>query len=609
MSDERLKRLREKSMKLPMLPGVYIMHAKSGEIIYVGKAKKLKNRVSQYFGAGNQHSDKVRRMVSNVENFEYIICDSEFEALILECSLIKQHKPKYNILLKDDKGYHYIKVTKGDYPSISASFDTDDKNAEYIGPYISGFVVNQTVDEVRKIFRLSQCGKSFPECINKKGRPCLNFHIKNCSAPCCGKISVADYRESVRSAVEFLKGGASQSVAVLRKEMENAAESLQFEKAARLRDRITAIEKINDRQKIYSSIYKRQDIIAVASGDSAACFEAFVFSEGKLCDREEFIIDAQDDLSSARAEFLQRYYTMRDNIPPRIAVDGEIDDKELLEKWLSEKRGTNVTIAVPERGEQEHLVTMCRNNASERLAQHLGRHLGQTAGLDELARLLNLSKPPKFIESYDISNTAGEDNVAGMVVFKDGKPHKASYRKFKIKSFSGQDDFRSMAEVVERRFTEYKNTETEDGFGQLPDLILLDGGKGQLSAVLEVLNKMGIDVPVFGMVKDSKHKTRAITSGGNEIAIKANRSAYTLVSSIQEEVHRFAIGYHRQQRSKNSHVLKLTEIEGVGESRAKKLLAKFKTISAISKATEQQLIDAGMPKNIAENIITYYSFS
>ncbi|MBO5746664.1 MAG: excinuclease ABC subunit UvrC [Clostridia bacterium] len=608
MTDERLKRLREKSMKLPMLPGVYIMHSKSGEIIYVGKAKKLKTRVSQYFGAGNQHTEKVRRMVSNVEDFEYIICDSEFEALILECSLIKQHMPKYNILLKDDKGYHYIKVTKGEWPTISASFDTDDKNAEYIGPYISGFVVNPTVDEVRKIFCLPHCGKSFPDCINKKGRPCLNFHIKNCSAPCCGKISAADYRESVRNAVEFLKGSVSQSVSVLRDEMEKAAENLQFEKAARLRDRISAIEKIRDRQKIYSSVYKRQDIVALAVSDTAACFEVFVFQDGKLSDREEFLIDAVEDLPSARAEFLRRYYTLRDSIPPRVAVDGDIEDKELLEKWLSEKRGTNVVIAVPERGEQEHLVNMCRNNASERLAQSLGRHMGQTAGLDELARILGLSKPPKFIESYDISNTAGEDNVAGMVVFKDGKPHKSDYKKFKIKSFSGQDDFRSMAEVIERRFLEYKNAETDEGFGRLPDLILLDGGKGQLSAVTEVLNRMGINVPVFGMVKDSKHKTRAITSGGNEIAIKANRSAYTLVSTIQEEVHRFAIGYHRQQRSKNAHILKLTEIDGVGESRAKKLLSKFKTISAISKATEQQLIDAGMPKNIAENIITYFSF-
>ena len=607
MTDERIKRLREKAMNLPLLPGVYIMHSKTGEIIYVGKAKKLKNRVSQYFGAGNQHNDKVKRMVSNVEDFEYIICDSEFEALILECSLIKQHMPKYNILLKDDKGYHYIKVTKGEWPTVSASFDTDDKNAEYLGPYISGFVVNQTVDQVRKIFRLPHCDKTFPKDINKKSRPCLNFHIKNCSAPCCGKISAAEYRESVRQAVEFLKGGVNQSVSALREQMEAAAEKLEFEKAARLRDRITAIERIRDRQKIYSSVYKRQDIIALAVADSAACFEVFVFDDGKLTDREEFLLDAVYDLPAARSEFIQRYYTLRNSIPPRVAVDGEIEDKDLLEQWLTDKRGKGVTIAVPERGEQEHLVTMCRNNASERLAQSLGRHMGQTAGLDELARLLGLAKPPKFIESYDISNTAGSENVAGMVVFKDGKPYKPSYRKFKIKGFSGQDDFRSMAEVIERRFTEYKNAETEDGFGRLPDLILLDGGKGQLSAVLEVLDRMGINVPVFGMVKDSKHKTRAVTSQGGEIAIKANRSAYTLVSTIQEEVHRFAIGYHRQSRSKNTHVLKLTEIEGVGETRAKKLLSHFKTISAISEAGVEDIVKIGIPQKTAENIVEYFS--
>ncbi len=605
MTDERLTRLRKKAMDLPLMPGVYIMHAKSGEIIYIGKAKKLKNRVSQYFGSGKQHSDKVKKMVSNIEDFEYIICDSEFEALILECSLIKQHMPKYNILLKDDKGYHYIKVTKGDYPTISSSFDKDDKNAEYIGPYISGFVVNQTVDEVLKIFRLPHCSKVFPRDINRKSRPCLNFHIKNCCGICAGKITAAEYRESVRQAVEFLKGGVGKSVAVLKQEMNKAAENLQFEKAAAIRDRISAIERIGERQKIYSSIYKRQDVIALAVSESAACFEVFRFSDGNLTDREEFILDSLPDLATARSEFITQFYSMRDNIPPRIAVDGEIEDKELLEKWLTEKRGTNVMIAVPERGEQEQLVTMCRNNASERLAKHLGRHVGQTAGLDELARLLGLPKPPQFIESYDISNTAGEDNVAGMVVFKDGKPYKQDYKKFKIKSFSGQDDFRSMAEIIERRFTEYKNAETDDGFGRLPDLILLDGGKGQLSAVTEVLNRMGISVPVFGMVKDSKHKTRAVTGDGGEIAIKANRSAYTLVSTIQEEVHRFAIGYHRKSRSKNTHVLKLCEIEGVGEATAKKLLAHFKTITKLTAVSSEEITKLGIPKKTAEKIVEY----
>lgn len=609
MTDERLTRLRKKAIDLPILPGVYIMHSKSGEIIYIGKAKKLKNRVSQYFGSGNQHSDKVKRMVSNVEDFEYIICDSEFEALILECSLIKQHKPKYNILLKDDKGYHYIKITKGDWPTISASFDKNDKNAEYIGPYISGFVVNQTIDQVLKIFQLPHCSKVFPRDINRKGRPCLNFHINNCQGVCSGKVSAIEYRQSVRHAVEFLKGGVGHSVAALKAEMEQCAENLQFEKAAALRDRISAIERIGERQKIYSSIYKKQDIIALAVGDTAACFEVFRFDNGNLSDREEFIIDTVSDLTSARSEFLSQYYSMRVDIPPRIAVDGEIDDKELLEKWLTEKKGSNVIIAVPERGEQEKLVTMCRNNASERLAKHLGRHINQTAGLDELARILGLIKPPKFIESYDISNTAGEDNVAGMVVFKDGKPFKQDYKKFKIKSFSWQDDFRSMAEVIERRFSEYKKAETTDGFGRLPDLILIDGGKGQLSAVLEVMHKLGIDVPVFGMVKDSKHKTRAITCEGGEIAIKANRSAYTLVSAIQEEVHRFAIGYHRKSRSKNTHVLKLCEIEGVGEQRAKKLLNHFKTITKLSKASVEDITMIGIPKNTAQKIVEYFNLS
>lgn len=604
--DERIERLRAKAGSLPLLPGVYIMHSKSGEIIYIGKAKKLKNRVTQYFGTGKQHNDKVKKMVASVEDFEYIICDSEFEALVLECSLIKQHKPKYNILLKDDKGYHYIKVTKGDWPTISASFDTDDENAEYLGPYVSGFVVNQTIDEVRKIFRLPHCNKSFPACISKKNRPCLNYHIKNCLAPCCSKITVNEYNEAVKSAVEFLKGGVSQSVSLLKKQMNDASENLDFEKAAKLRDRIAAIEKIKDKQKIYSSIYKRQDVIALALSDEAACFEVFVFIDGKLSDREEFLTDAVFEPASARSEFIRQYYSMRESIPPRITVDGEVEDKELIEKWLSDKRKKAVNIFVPERGEQEHLVTMCRNNASERLAQSLGRRIGQTAGLDELARLLGLQSPPKFIEAYDISNTSGEDNVAGMVVFKDGKPYKSDYKKFKIKSFSGQDDFRSMAEVLERRFLEYKKAETNEGFGRLPDLILLDGGKGQLSAVNEVLEKLEINVPIFGMVKDSKHKTRAITSEGGEIAIKANRSAYTLVYSIQEEVHRFAIGYHRKSRAKNSYVLKLTEIDGIGEARAKKLLSYFRSVSKIESASLEELQKSGLNEKLANNVYSYF---
>ncbi|MBE6799110.1 MAG: excinuclease ABC subunit UvrC [Ruminococcaceae bacterium] len=594
-------------MSLPLLPGVYIMKNKSGEIIYIGKAKKLKNRVSQYFGAGNQHNDKVKKMVSNVEKFEYIICDTEFEALVLECSLIKQHSPKYNILLKDDKGYHYIKITGGDWPNITASFDNNDKSAEYIGPFLSGYVVNETIDRVKKIFKIPSCGKVFPRDISKTNRPCLNFHIKNCSAPCAKKISQKDYKESVLQAIRFLKTGATDTLKELRQQMETAAENLEFERAARLRDEITAIEKISDRQKIYSSVYKKQDIIALAVSNEAACFEVFNFDDGKLYDREEFIVDSLSAPESLRSEFIKQYYTLRDRIPPRITVDGEVEDKELIEEWLRSRSGRNVTVFVPEKGTQEHLVTMCRNNAAERLAKHLGRHLGQTAGLDELARLLGLEKIPEFIESYDISNTAGESNVAGMVVFKNGKPYKSAYRKFKIKSFEGQDDFRSMAEVIERRFNEYKSAESQDGFGQLPDLILLDGGKGQLSAVKQVLDKMGIDVPVFGMVKDSKHKTRAVTGEGKEIAIKANRSVYTLVSTIQEEVHRFAIGFHRASRSKSTVGTMLTEIEGVGDATAKKLLAKFKTVKALESASIEDLKSLGIPSKTAENIKNFFT--
>lgn len=606
MTNEHLKALRQKAMSLPLLPGVYIMKNKSGDIIYIGKAKKLKMRVSQYFGSGNQHNDKVRKMVSNVSDFEYIICDTEFEALVLECSLIKQHAPKYNILLKDDKGYHYIKITGGDWPNITPSFDNNDKSAEYIGPFLSGYVVNETVDRVKKIFKLPSCSKVFPRDISKSNRPCLNFHIKNCSAPCARKITEADYKDSVTKAIRFLKTGAQDTLRDLREQMELAAENLEFERAARLRDEINAIEKISDRQKVFSSLYNKQDIIALAISNEAACFEVFNFDDGKLFDREEFIVDSLQSPEALRSEFIMRYYTLRDRIPPRVTVDGAVEDKELIEEWLTSKAGRNVTVFVPERGTQEHLVTMCRNNAAERLAKHLGRHLGQTAGLDELARLLGLGKIPEYIESYDISNTSGENNVAGMVVFKNGKPYKSSYRKFKIKSFEGQDDFRSMAEVVERRFNEYRMAESEDGFGRLPDLILLDGGKGQLSAVKQVLEKMGIDVPVFGMVKDSKHKTRAVTGEGKEIAIKANRSVYTLVSSIQEEVHRFAIGYHRVSRSKSTIGTMLTQIDGVGDKTAKKILAKFKTVKALESASIDDFKRLGIPLKTAENIKNFF---
>lgn len=606
--NERMERLRKKANNLPLVPGVYIMHNLAGTIIYIGKAKILKNRVTQYFRSQNRHNDKVRQMVANVNDFEYIVCDSEFEALILECSLIKQHMPKYNILLKDDKGYHYIKITRGQWPSLKAVMQIDDKDAEHLGPYNSAYVVRQTVDEAYKVFKLPQCQKQFPRDIKPKSRPCLNYYIENCSAPCAGKISCKDYNDSFTQAIDFIKGGAVQSVQELKKKMEEAAEDLEFERAAKIRDRITAIERINQKQKVITSTYMRQDIIALAMSSDAACFEVFVFINGRLTDREEFVVDTVEDAAAARAEFIRRYYSMREDIPPRIAVDGEFEDKELLEQWLSQKAGKKVSIILPQRGEVEQLVQMCLSNASERLAQRIGQRGNRTAALDELARLLGLSTPPKYIEAYDISNTAGSENVAGMVTFMDGESFKAGYRLFKIKSFEGQDDLRSMREVLERRFDEYeKNKETGDGFGRLPDLILLDGGHGQLSAVMPVLKDKGLNIPIFGMVKDSKHKTRAIAADGGDIAIKANRRAYTLVSNIQEEVHRFAIGFHHKRSAKKNLNSELLQIKGIGPKKAAVLMKHFKTMSAIKQANADELIKApGVSQTDADNIIEFY---
>ncbi len=598
--------LRKKAMDLPLKPGVYIMHDRSDKIIYIGKAKMLKNRVSQYFGSPTNHTDKVRQMVSHVKYFEYIVCDSEFEALILECSLIKQHQPKYNVLLKDDKGYHYIKITKGAWPKISSVMQLENDEAEYLGPYNSGWVVKQTVNEISKIFKLPKCNKVFPRDYNKS-RPCLNFHIGACNAPCAGKIKQGEYKAIVNEAIEFIKGGSKLNLNQLRDEMENAAEALDFEKAARIRDRIRAIEKIKEKQKVMLSTYENQDVIAFVSGQSRAAVEVFVFRNSRLCDRKQFLFDVSEPMPTLRSSFLKQFYSSYNEIPKRILLDEPCDDMEMLAKYFSQKAGRKTEIVIPKIGEQKQLIEMCRNNASQNLADATGRKGHDVAALDELSKLLDLETPPTYIESYDISHTAGSENVAGMVVFKNGVPFKSAYKKFKIKSFQGQDDCRSMQEVVERRFSEYLRGEDE-GFSQLPDLILLDGGHTQLNAVLQVLNRLNINVPVFGMVKDGKHKTNAIATSGGTIAIKSSRAAFTLISSIQEEVHRFAIGYHRSRSSKAMLTSELTAIDGVGKATADKLLKEFKTMSAIKKASAERLASvSGVSKKAAENIFIYYN--
>lgn len=603
----KMKILRKKAMSLPLLPGVYIMKNADGEIIYIGKAKALKNRVSQYFGSQNRHPVKVRKMVENVDRFDYIVTGSEFEALVLECSLIKQHSPKYNILLKDDKGYSYIRISEGEYRKISAVFNKKDDGSEYIGPYLSSYSVRQSVDAANKIFKLPQCNKVFPRDFGKS-RPCLNYYISQCCGLCTGKIKKSDYDEAVDGAIAFLKGDSRDIIADLRVKMENAAEELDFEQAAKLRDRINSIERIKEKQKVVYKSVEEQDVFATADIDGSVCLAVLRFSNGRLFDSEHFFFDDPGDKESMRSDFITSYYSMRDNIPKRVTVDGEVADRELLEQWLSEKKGKKVTVFVPARGEQLEIVNMCRKNAEEKLAIKKGRTGREIAVLDELKDLLGLKKTPEYIESYDISHTAGQDSVAGMIVFKGGKPYRKAYKRFSIKSFDGNDDYRAMNEVLTRRFSEYeKSKDSTECFGKLPDLILLDGGVGQVHAVEPVLREFGLKIPLFGMVKDNRHRTRAISGDGGEIAINSKRQVFTLVSEIQNEVHRFSVAYHHQKHAKRGLSLSLTEIEGVGEKRASALLKYFKTMTAIKNAEVDELSKApGITSAVAQNIYDYY---
>lgn len=601
------KELRRKAMALPLTPGVYIMKNKDKKIIYIGKAKALKNRVSSYFGSHSNHSLKVIRMVENVDDFDYILCDTEFEALVLECSLIKQHMPKYNILLKDDKGYNYIKITKEEFPRISECKQMDDDNATYIGPFISNFSVKNAVEETLKIFKLPTCNKKFPRDYNKS-RPCLNGFMGNCCALCNGRISKEEYVASVEDAVAFLKGGSAAAVREMTAKMQEYSENLEFEKAAKLRDRIKAIKNLDEKQKVVSINVPEEDVFALVNSTKKACFNVIRFQNGKLTDSEHWLIDSVDDLPQARLELIERYYSMRDRVPSRIAVDGEIADEELLHQYLESLRKKKVELIHPQKGEHLAIVNLCIKNANEHLAQNQGRLGREMAALEELGNLLGLTKAPEYIESYDISHTFGADNVAGMVVYHNGRPMKKAYKRFSIKGFDGQNDVGSMNEVLTRRFKHYYEDDDDSTFKILPDLILLDGGQPQVNAVLPVIRQMKLDVPVFGMVKDNKHRTRAIAYDGGEIEINSHRAAFTLVSSIQEEVHRFAITYHHKKHQKSSFSTSLTNIDGIGEKKAKALLKHFKTISAIKSSSVDDLLQVkGISEKNAQDIVSYYA--
>lgn len=604
IDEQKRNHLKQKANSLPLTPGVYIMKDKQSNIIYIGKAKALKNRVTQYFGSDSNHNLKVRKMVSNVNDFDYILCDTEFEALLLENSLIKQNQPKYNILLKDDKGYHYVKITDDKWKKLEWVKQKDTRG-KYIGPYHSGTVVKNAVDQARKVFRLPDCNRSF----DKPTKPCLNYHIGQCSAPCKGNVSLQEYLEAVDSAVAFIKNGgySEDEIKKLRTKMEEAAENLDFEYAAKLRDRIEAVVRITERQKVISATHKNQDVFACAVVGNIACVQMLKFRDYHLCDQEHFIFEDAYSKAELYREFLMRFYERGEDIPSNIIIDELPDDNDIIIKWLSETAGFSVKIYVPKKGEQKKLISMCNGNAVETLSKRLERTGKETAALAELGELLGMEGAPRYIESYDISNTAGSENVAVMVVFSDGRPLRSNYRKFKIKSFSGQDDYRSMAEVIKRRFAEYEKGE-DAAFSILPDLILLDGGRGQISAVLPIMRSYNIDIPVFGMVKDSKHRTRAIAALDGDIAIKPTRCAFTLVTKIQDETHRFAISFHKQRRTESMLKSELREIPGVGEKRVAALFKKFKTLSKIKNATLEELISVdGIDTKTANNIYNFYN--
>lgn len=599
MDNPKLPVLREKASQLPLAPGVYFMRDKTGKIIYIGKAKALRNRVSSYFRSVEKHLEKVYKMVENVEDFDTIVTDTEFEALVLECSMIKQHAPKYNILLKDDKGYSYIKITPPPFSRIQAVLQREEGDGcTYLGPYISSFVVRQTVEETNKIFMLPICSRKFPAEMGK-GRPCLNYHIKQCMGVCRGKISAAEYAGVIEEAVEFIKGGSTGAVEKLEKEMTAAAETLDFEKAARYRDRLQAIKKITERQKVVSSKAADADYIAFTQNGTATAAAVLVFRGHRLVDKKDFVFYESGDLATFARSFLLGYYQRE--VPKLVAVETEFEDLTLTEAYFTQKMGHKVSITVPKRGEGLALIQMAQNNAAQRLSHEVSRTGRELSALDELSRLLGLAAVPEYIEAYDISNIGAGTIVGGMTVFENGRPAKKYYKRFQMKDQLTPDDYASMRQMIARRFSHYEQEkETGEGFGRLPDLILIDGGKGHVAAVEPLVKELGFTIPVFGMVKDSRHRTRAIAIDGGEIAISANKSAFSLVTKIQDETHRFTIEYSRKKHQKTGFQLAITGVEGIGPGRATALFKALKTQKAMREASVEELAAVkGMNKNAA----------
>lgn len=613
--------LDEELKNLPEEPGVYIMHGDDDTVIYVGKAKILKNRVRQYFRKNSNHTPKVLAMVSNIAYFEYIVTDSETEALALECNLIKKYRPKYNILLKDDKHYPYIKVTINEpYPKVMKVRKLKKDGAKYYGPYVSGITLKNTLELVQKLFKPPSCHRRFPQDI-KKGRPCLNYHINNCFAPCTGKVSKEEYRQVYFNICRFLDGNHRELIESLKADMNDAAEKRQYERAADFRDKIRAIQDIEERQKIINTAKQdNRDVIALAREEAVAFCEVFFIRSGKVIGRESYKIDNTRHSSESEilTDFVKQFYQTGDTIPDEILTEYEIEDREAIAEWLRSIKNKKVAILCPKRGDKLHMVEMVKKNADIAFGNYkikVMKEREKNTLLDAMQELLGLSKRPMRIEAYDISNTQGADNVGGMVVFENGKSAKRKYRIFKIKSFEGADDYAAMREVIYRRFRHALDEEEmikkgeilrkDAKFLPLPDLILLDGGKGHLNVITELMEMMDSDIPVFGMVKNDKHKTRGLVSDSGEIEISPTSPVFKLITHIQDEVHNTAITYHRKLRGKIES--ELDKISGIGEKRRKALLTNFTSVDKIKEADIETLMSVKeMDRKSAEAVFEYF---
>ena len=613
--DEELK-------KLPVKPGVYIMHDRHDTIIYVGKAVVLKNRVRQYFQKGYKRSPKIEHMVSQIERFEYIVTDSELEALVLESNLIKEHRPKYNTMLKDDKAYPYIRVTvQEDFPRVMVARSRKKDGARYFGPYTNATAVRDIIELLRKLYSIRSCSRVLPRDIGKD-RPCLYHHIGQCGAPCQGYISKEQYRENVQKLISFLKGRVEDEIAELTEKMMKASEDMRFEEAARYRDLIESIKELREKQKITGTDGDDRDIIAIAMDHPSAAsdpelgfvrnavIQVFFVRGGKLIGREHFFLTADDtdDPREVVRAFISQYYASTPMIPKELMLETDIPDRELLEQWLTSRRGSKVTIRIPQKGLKEKLVEMAKENADivlsrdrERLRREEMRTLG---AVREIRDLLGIPCADRM-ESYDISNISGADSVGSMIVYEKGKPKRSDYRKFRIKWVEGPNDYASMEEVLTRRYTRAK--EGDPSFARLPDVILMDGGKGQVHAAEHVLHELGFNIPVAGMVKDDFHRTRGLYFHDRELPIKRDSEGFKLLTRIQDEVHRFAIEYHRLLRSKGQVHSVLDDIEGIGPARRKALLRTFKTTEAIRDASVEELLHApSMNEAAAENVYRFF---